>query len=84
MGVAACDHLRELVDKGESSQIIVVPIEKDRYGRTVADVFVSLPDTEEEIHLNSPMVLDGMAYHYEKYSDICPLSSLDQLCKSLL
>lgn len=70
MGVAARDHLRALVDKGEGGQIIVVPIEKDRYGRTVADLFIDLGD-DEEIHLNSQMVMDGMAYHYERYSGSC-------------
>ncbi len=72
MGIAARDHLRALVAKGEGGQIIVVPIEKDRYGRTVADLFVALPNTEEEIHLNSQMVMDGYAYHYERYSSSCP------------
>ncbi|NEZ54199.1 thermonuclease family protein [Adonisia turfae] len=71
MGVAARDHLRALVDQGEGGQIIVVPIEKDRYGRTVADLFVPVGG-EEEIHVNSQMVMDGMAYHYEKYSGRCP------------
>ena len=71
MGVAARDHLRGLVDKSEGGQIIVVPVEKDRYGRTVADLFVELGN-DEEIHLNSQMVMDGMAYHYEKYSSSCP------------
>ncbi|MEM9804909.1 MAG: thermonuclease family protein [Cyanobacteria bacterium P01_D01_bin.56] len=72
MGIIAHDHLRELVAKGDGGKIIVVPVEKDRYGRTVADLFVPLPDTEEEIHLNSQMVMDGMAYHYERYSNSCP------------
>ncbi|MEM9487332.1 MAG: thermonuclease family protein [Cyanobacteria bacterium P01_F01_bin.116] len=71
MGIAARDHLRALVDKGESGQIIVVPIKKDRYGRTVADLFIDLGD-DEEIHLNSQMVMDGMAYHDERYSNSCP------------
>lgn len=75
MGVASRDHLRALVDKGEGGQIIVVPIEKDRYGRMVADLFVDLGD-EQEIHLNSQMVLDGMAYHYERYSSSCPQAEI--------
>ncbi|MDJ1184324.1 thermonuclease family protein [Roseofilum casamattae] len=28
--------------------------------------------TEEEIHLNSQMTMDGMAWHYERYSGNCP------------
>lgn len=69
-GIEARDHLRSLVAQGDGA-IGVVPIEKDRYGRTVADLFVIRPDGSE-IHLNSQMVMDGMAYHYEKYSDSCP------------
>ncbi|MEM1239749.1 MAG: thermonuclease family protein [Cyanobacteria bacterium P01_H01_bin.26] len=61
--------MRSLVAQGDGS-IGVVPIEKDRYGRTVADLFVIRPDGSE-IHLNSQMVMDGMAYHYGAYSDSC-------------
>ncbi len=50
----------------------MLPVEQDRYGRTVAEIFVPLAGTEEEIHLTSQMVLDGYAYHYAKYSGGCP------------
>ena len=69
-GIEARDHLRSLVAQGDGS-IGVVPIEKDRYERTVADLFVTV-SAGEEIHLNSQMVMDGHAYHYEKYSSSCP------------
>jgi endonuclease YncB( thermonuclease family) len=49
-----------------------VPVETDCYGRAVAKIFVPLAGTEEEIHLNSQMVLDGYAYHYARYSGGCP------------
>lgn len=71
MGVASRDHLRTLVDKGQGGRIIVIPVEKDRYGRTVADLFVTIGE-DNEIHLNSQMVMDGYAYHYERYSSSCP------------
>ncbi|MFG6107181.1 thermonuclease family protein [Leptothoe sp. EHU-05/26/07-4] len=38
-GIEARDHLRSLVAQGDGA-IGVVPIEKDRYGRTVADLCV--------------------------------------------
>ena len=69
-GIEAREHLRLLVAQGDGS-IGVVPIEKDRYGRTVADLFIDIGE-EKEIHLNSQMVMDGMAYHYERYSGRCP------------
>lgn len=69
-GIESRDYLRSLVAQGDGS-IGVVPIEKDRYGRTVADLFIVKSDSSE-IHLNSQMVADGHAYHYEKYSGSCP------------
>ena len=71
MGIEARDHLRSLIAQGDGS-LIVVPVKRDRYDRTVADVFVVLPGREEEIHLNTQMILDGYAYHYEQYSGDCP------------
>ena len=71
MGIEARDHLRSLIAQGDGS-LIVVPVKRDRYKRTVADVYVPLAGTEEEIHLNTQMVLDGYAYHYEQYSSDCP------------
>lgn len=69
-GIEARDHLRSLVAQGDGS-IGLVLIEKDQYKRTVADLFVIRSDGLE-IHLNSQMVMDGMAYHYEQYSSSCP------------
>ena len=71
MGVEARDHLRGLIAQGDGS-LIVVPVTKDRYDRLVAEVFVPLVGTEEEIHLGGQMVLDGMAYHYARFSGDCP------------
>ena len=70
LGIEARDHLRSLISQGDGS-IIVLPIETDRYGRTVAELFVPVVGVEEEIHINSQMTLDGFAYHYEQYSDSC-------------
>jgi micrococcal nuclease len=51
---------------------VVVPVEQDRYGRTAAEIFVPMAGTKEDIHVNTQMVLDGMAYHYALYSGGCP------------
>lgn len=69
-GIESRDHLRSLIAQGDGS-VIVVPIEEDRYGRTVAELFIPVGG-EEEIHLNSQMVMDGHAYHYAQYSSSCP------------
>ncbi len=69
-GIESRDHLRSLIAQGDGS-VIVVPVEMDRYGRTVAELFIPVSG-EEEIHLNSQMVLDGYAYYYAQYSAVCP------------
>ena len=71
LGIESRDHLQSLLDQGDGT-VIVLPIEKDQYDRTVAELFVPVVDREEEIHINSQMTYDGYAYHYEQYSDSCP------------
>jgi micrococcal nuclease len=69
LGIAARDYLRSLVNKG-NGKIYVTPIEKDRYSRTVAELFISVG--EDEIFLNGEMVRAGYAWHYQQYSGDCP------------
>jgi endonuclease YncB( thermonuclease family) len=76
MGIAARDHLRSLLNQGDGS-VIVVPVEKDRYGRTVAELFIQRRSGQgnqprQEIAINAQMVADGYAYRYGSYSDRCP------------
>jgi len=71
MGIEARDHLRSLINQGDGT-LIVLPVEEDQYGRTVAEIFVPVVGQEAEIHLTSQMVVDGYAYHYAQYSDGCP------------
>ena len=76
-GREATSYLRSLIDKGNGT-VTISPIEKDRYGRTVAELFVKpRPGTpgyqpEEEIFLNGEMVSAGFARHYSKFSGNCP------------
>ncbi len=75
MGIESRDYLRSLVSEG-NGELLIVPIEKDRYGRTVAEVYV--PDRKTSaINLNLEMVRAGYAWHYAHYSDTCPMR--DQL-----
>jgi endonuclease YncB( thermonuclease family) len=69
MGIESRDHLRSLVGNGE---LLLVPVEKDRYGRTVAEVYVQ-DSRSTAINLNVQMVRDGYAWHYERYSGNCPI-----------
>lgn len=71
MGTEARDHLRSLVEMG-NGELLLVPVEKDRYGRTVAEVYVK-DSKSTAINLNVQMVRDGYAWHYERYSGNCPI-----------
>ncbi len=57
----------------EYKQVSIRPIEKDKYGRTVAEVEVKgdrLNDRGdfENLFVNVEMVRSGMAYHYKQFS----------------
>jgi micrococcal nuclease len=63
LGVESRDYLMRLVGDGA---VRLVAVEKDKYDRTVAELF--LPDGRS---VNVEMVRAGMAYHYAKYSGNC-------------
>ncbi len=74
MGIESRDYLRSLVGFG-NGELFIVPIEQDRYGRTVAEVYV--PDKKTSaINLNLEMVRAGYAWHYAQYSDSCTMRDL--------
>ncbi|MBE9019211.1 thermonuclease family protein [Chroococcidiopsidales cyanobacterium LEGE 13417] len=76
-GQEAKAYLRSLIDKGDGT-VIVNPIEKDRYGRTVAELFVKprteTPDSHsgEAIFLNGEMVKAGFGRVYTAFVTNCP------------
>lgn len=66
LGRESGDYLKQMV---LGKQVAITEIERDKYGRTVAEVFVL---GEPEVFVNESMVQAGLAYHYEKYSGKCP------------
>lgn len=62
------DYLRSLIDRGNGS-VIVNPVTKAD-NVTVAEVFVQTLPNNEEIYLNTEMVMGGLAVL--ENSDICP------------
>ena len=66
LGFEATALLQELVDQS-GGQVLIDPVETDRYGRTVAEVW-----SDEVGLLNSEMVGQGMAFVYERYVGGCP------------
>ncbi len=54
------DYLRSLLNQGDGS-VVVNPVQT-KWGVTIAEVFVQLkPDYERESHLNTEMVMAGVA-----------------------
>lgn len=69
-GKAAADRLRQLLPAGQVVEIR--PVDTDRYGRTVAEVYVAGQS------INLQLVQEGMAVVYTEYLDGCP-DSREQL-----
>jgi micrococcal nuclease len=72
-GKAASLRLKQLLPKGQAVQIRT--IERDRYGRMVAEVFLGNQS------INLQMVKDGQAVVYSKYLDSCAATK-DQYIKA--
>jgi endonuclease YncB( thermonuclease family) len=70
LGIQARDRLRGLVAQGKG-HITLVSTGIDQHGRTIADAFIPTSN-EQEMHLNSQMLIDGMAYVYPEFVDGCP------------
>lgn len=73
LGIESRDYLRALLDQNPQGKVIIVPVEEDQYGRTVAELFLwPDDDASREISINSEMLMAGMAYVYPQYVDGCP------------
>ncbi|NJP09651.1 MAG: DUF2252 family protein [Leptolyngbyaceae cyanobacterium RU_5_1] len=79
----------EALVRSAGNQVLVWEVEKDRYGRTVAEVFISASTPEQpegETFVNSEMVQTGMAYLYPKYVGSCPnkdaIAEAERIAKS--
>ncbi|MHC5676596.1 thermonuclease family protein [Nostoc sp.] len=69
LGLESKANLQRLVDEVEG-RVLVTPVESDRYGRTVAEVFSSKNGVEK--NFNSEQVLVGLAVVYPQYVKKCP------------
>lgn len=77
LGKESRDYLRSLIASA-GNQVILYISDTDRYGRTVAEVFVPAHNPkqlDEERFLNGEQVQTGMAYRYARYADRCPNGS---------
>lgn len=77
------DTLRSLLPDG--AEVYYVPVERDRYGRMVAEIFMPTSTENLEVHVNAEMILQGQAWHYQQYSGGCPnriaLETAEELAK---
>lgn len=65
-------HLRQLISQGTDNRIILVAAESNRPS-LMAEAFLLIdsPETDLEIHLNTQMLLDGMAVVDDSSVDSC-------------
>ncbi|MGB7314543.1 MAG: thermonuclease family protein [Nodosilinea sp.] len=70
LGHESLDYLNQLLSDSAEGDVGVVPVARDPQDRLLAEVFVPTGGTEE-IHINSQMLLDGMAYPDAAVND-CP------------
>ena len=71
LGIASRDYLRSLLNQNPN-KIILAIAEKDRYGRSVAEVFIPNPkNSNEELPVNGMMLKAGMAFYYAQYANSC-------------
>lgn len=68
LGKESKAKLQQLVDDA-GGKVALVPVDSDRYGRVVAEVFLM---TEPEQSLQQELLAAGMVYVYPQYIDGCP------------
>ena len=63
---------QELAALASGQQLVIMPIDTDRYGRTVAHVW------NGSTHLNAEMVKRGAAWFYSEYASTAALYDVEQ------
>jgi len=70
LGIASRDYLRSLLNKNPN-KLIIVERGIDRFGRTIAEVFIPTGNGDEEIPVNGLMIKSGMAHFYSQFARNC-------------
>lgn len=68
LGIESRDYLRSLTAK-TSNKVIVIEMDRDKYGRSVAEVLFETAEGERSVQ--EEMLKAGMAYHYKQFSGSC-------------
>lgn len=72
-------------DLAYGKQVLVKVIGEDRYGRTLADIYVDAANTTNEFGgwLNKALVASGMAWHYKRYSQDQELAIAEETARKM-
>lgn len=68
LGLESRNYLRSLVVEAKG-QVIVIERDRDRYGRSVAEVLLESPSGEQSVQ--EEMLRAGFSYHYKQFSNSC-------------
>ena len=79
-GIESRDFVRNLINK-HGSEVAMIPLEQDRFGRTVAELVLS-PGSVPEVSIQEELLKAGQARIYEKYSN-CPNISAFRLAEEI-
>lgn len=69
-GVESRDYLRSMLP--DNAEVILMISDQDQYGRSVAEVYVPIANSREEVAVNGEMVRAGQAHYYKRYNKACP------------
>lgn len=80
LGTESKAYLEKLLRHVDSENLQIDEIERDRYGRSVSEVFVvAESEADADKFVNAEMVRSGMAYVFRRYLGSCPnASALEQ------
>ena len=71
LGIEARNYMQSLIDKGDGSTVYLTPVEQDKSGSMIAEIFV-YTGNKNAVFLNSQMVSRGYAWHDKQSSSSCP------------
>lgn len=66
-------------------QVLVKATGQDRYGRTLADIYIDAANTSNEFGawFNKALIASGMAWHYKKYSQEPELAQAEETARKM-
>lgn len=72
LGSESKAYLEKLIRNVNSENLQIDEVERDRYGRSVSEVFIVGDEKSGDKFVNAEMVKAGQAYVYHQYLNNCP------------